>query len=121
ILPRVRAGFLGTIGAEPGPSVAARAGVGVGHRMWSVDAEFRGDLPREATNGDKRATSGLLLGAMVPCLRRGKFDACAVVAIGALRSEVSAGSPPALTTLHVAAGPRASAVLPLGTMLALVL
>lgn len=120
-VPRVRAGVLGTVGAEPGPSLAARAGFGIGHGVGSIDAEFRGDLPREATNGDKRATSGLLLGALVPCLRGGLFEACAVVALGALRSEVSAGSPPTVTTLHVAAGPRAAAVLPLGTMLALVL
>ena len=120
-VPRVRAGVLGTLGAEPGPSIAGRAGVGIAHRVWSVDAEFRADLPREATNGDKRATSGLLLGALVPCLRKGILEACAVVAIGTLRSDVSSGSPPTVTTLHVAAGPRASAVLPLGTMLALVL
>lgn len=121
LVPRVRVGFLGTIGAEPGPSIAGRVGFGVGHRVWSVDAEFRADLPREATNGDKRETSGLLLGAVVPCLRRGVLEACAVVAVGALRSDVSAGSPPTVTTLHAATGPRVSAVLPLGAMLALVL
>lgn len=121
IVPRVRAGFLGTIGAEPGPSLAARAGFGVGHRAWTLDAEFRGDLPRDATGGDKRATSGLLLGALVPCLRRSVLEVCAVVAIGALRTEVSSGSPPTVTTLHAAAGPRVGAVLPLGGIFALVL
>lgn len=121
IVPHVRAGFMGTIGAEPGPSLAARAGFGLGHRAWTVDAEFRGDLPREASSGDKRATSGLLLGALVPCLRRSVLEVCAVVAIGALRTEVSSGSPPTVTTVHAASGPRVGAVLPLGSIFALVL
>jgi hypothetical protein len=120
-VPHIRAGFFGTVGAEPGPSLAARAAFGVTHRAWSIDVEVRGDLPREAASSDKRASSGLLLGALVPCLRRGLFGACAVIAVGALRSEVSSGSPPTISTLHAAAGPRASAVLPLGTVLALVI
>lgn len=121
IVPRVRAGFLGTVGAEPGPSLAARAGFGIGHRAWTLDAELRGDLPRDASSGGKRATSGLLLGALVPCLRRSVLEVCAVVAIGALRTEVSSGSPPTVTTLHAAAGPRVGVVLPLGSIVALVL
>ncbi|HSO30900.1 MAG TPA: hypothetical protein VLT33_00250, partial [Labilithrix sp.] len=120
-VPRVRAGLLGTVGAEPGPSLAARAAVGVALRSWAAYAELRGDLPREAVRDDKRATSGLLLGALVPCLRRSVFEVCAVLALGALRSEVSAGSPPTSTSLHVATGPRAAAVVPLTSALALVL
>jgi len=120
-VPRVRAGILGTVGAEPGPSLAARAAFGIALPRWSLDAELRADLPREAATGGKSATSGLLLGALVPCLRTGPLGACAVVAVGALRSEVPASSPPTVTSLHVAAGPRVALTLPLGSMLALVL
>ena len=41
--------------------------------------------------------------------------------MGALRSEVSSSSPPTVTSLHVAAGPRAALTLPLGAVVALVL
>lgn len=120
-VPRARAGLLGTVGAEPAPSLAARVAFGVAQRRWSIDAELRADLPREATAGDRRATSGLLLGALVPCLRSGAFAGCAVVAVGALRSEVSSSAPPTVTSLHVAGGPRAAFTLPLGSTVALVL
>jgi len=111
-VPRARAGIVGTVGAEPGPSLAARVAFGFARPRWSVDAELRADIPREATTADKQASSGLLLGALVPCLRAGQLGVCAVVAVGALRSEVSSSSPPSATSVHVAAGPRAALTLP---------
>jgi hypothetical protein len=119
IVPRVRAGVMGTVGALPGPSAALVASVGAAAKRVALDLEVRADLPREATSNDKSVTAGLLLGALVPCLRGGLVEACVVVAAGALRGEASKGSPSNETSFHLATGPRVGAVIPLSTMFAL--
>lgn len=119
VVPRLRVGGVGSVGALPEPSLAARAAVGLEARRWGVDLELRADLPRDATSGDQHVTTGLLLGALVPCLRRGIVEGCAVVAAGALRSSADRGSPANETSFHLAVGPRLAVVVPLSDVLAL--
>ena len=120
IVPRVRLGILGTIGAEPEASVGARVSFGLETKRFAIGLELRGDLPREHEEAGKRASSGLLLGELVPCLREGWLEACGVFAVGSLRSEVAGGDPPTRATFHMLAGPRGAVVIPLRQRFSLV-
>lgn len=113
IVPRVRLGMVGALGAEPAGTLGARVSFGIDQRRFGIGLELRGDLPREREEAGKTASSGVIVGAIVPCLRAARIEACGVLAMGALRSEVSGGDPPTRSTFHMLAGPRVAVVLPL--------
>jgi len=119
IVPRVRVSAIGSVGAEPAASIAGRVAIGVAVRRFSVDAELRADLPRDATANDKKVTTGLLLGALALCIRSGIAEGCVVGSAGALSSDAEKGSPKNDSSFHLAVGPRLGVVVPLTGILSL--
>ncbi|MGV3625092.1 MAG: hypothetical protein ACO1OB_30005 [Archangium sp.] len=84
---RVHGALLGTAGAIPGFTGGLLLGGGVAISRFSVSLEARAHLPSGIRVGDRRVSTFLFLGSLVPCVELGVFQGCVVGSLGALQFE----------------------------------
>ena len=109
--PELQAGVAGFAGLGLAPSVLPGLALAV-RLQWSrfsLGLEGRADLAAQVGFDGGRIGSTVFLGALVPCARFGRFDACGVLSAGALRVSADLTSPPRQETSPlVLAGARAA-------------
>lgn len=111
----VGAGLVGSAGAAPAAAMGFDLSVSERWASSSLGLEGRADLPASVSAGGGSVEAQLLFAELVPCLRRGLFGACALLAAGAEEAEgVNLRAGRHLTTFFAGAGARALADLPIG-------
>jgi hypothetical protein len=97
----------GAFGAAPSGAFSFLASVAVAGSSASLGLEGRTDLPASATAAGGVVSSSIVMGTVVPCLRRGAAGLCALGAIGSLRGKgEGVQAPTSASALYVAAGAR---------------
>jgi hypothetical protein len=86
--PEVALGFIGTLGAEPGPSAGMTLSIGSVWRALSLDIEGRADLPQthDTVQQPAQVRSWLVAGSLVPCARFRFVFGCPVFSAGWLEA-----------------------------------
>jgi hypothetical protein len=108
---RARVGGAASFGTTPAIGPSFITAIGLGRAWWSFDAEFRADLPTEATLDGYDVKGSYTAGGGVACLVAGIPYLCGSLWLGALRGEIAGGSPPAQETFHMLMGPRVGAAI----------
>ncbi len=84
---RAHAALLGTAGAVPGFTGGLLLGGGLQLSRFSLSLEARAHLPSGVVVGQRRVSTFLFLGSLVPCVELGLFQGCLVGSLGALQFE----------------------------------
>jgi hypothetical protein len=120
LVPSGRLGLLATAGGVPGFTGGLLLGGGVAWARFSLSLEGRALWPTGVVFGSSRAQTFSALASVLPCLRLGPVDACAVVTVGALQVDSPSAEVRRVTTVMAQAGARVSAGLRVSPRLALV-
>ncbi|WP_394822191.1 hypothetical protein [Pendulispora albinea] len=80
-------GAIVAFGAEPDLSQGGRVLVGVRHDAVSIGVDARMDAAASQAVGPGSIRASLVLGSVVPCVHHRVFAGCAILGVGALRSE----------------------------------
>ncbi len=100
-------GGLASVGAEPGLSAGAVLAISLRTVTWSLGLEGRVDLPAAIEVGRGGIRASIAAGTLAPCLRSGRFGACALLTAGALHSSgYDLPNSREATTPYAAVGPR---------------